>query len=214
MGRNHPRDHCQTNQDNVWKTSSTKIFEKEVHSLIIYMYSRGQKFKTTMQRNWHFYSWPTDCIRNQIDCIRLRHSSAYCNHFLFACQAVNAISCLIFGCLRVFENLWKWVKKSTLSDVERAQIMALHKEGYSERSNSVRVKRSKNAVHNAVVKFQKSRTYSDAKRWSGRPRKTQQSKQKKKQHTEPEWQAFIHINRISISSNKPNYTKQNLTAKI
>ena len=45
------------------------------------------------------------------------------------------------------------------------------KEGYSERSISERVKRSKNAVHNAVVKFQKSGTYSDAKR-SGRPQKT------------------------------------------
>ena len=42
--------------------------------------------------------------------------------------------------------------------------MALHKEGYSERSISKRVKHSKNAVH-------KSGTYSDAKR-SGRPRKT------------------------------------------
>ena len=62
-------------------------------------------------------------------------------------------------------------KKSTLSDVEHAQIMALHKEGYSERSNSERVKHIKNAVHNAVVKFQKSGTYSDAKR-SDRPRKT------------------------------------------
>ena len=58
-------------------------------------------------------------------------------------------------------------KKSTLSDVERAQIMALHKEGYSERSISERVKRSKNAVHNAVMKFQKSGTYSDGQKvWS------------------------------------------------
>ena len=54
-------------------------------------------------------------------------------------------------------------EKSTLSDVEHAQIMALHKEGYSERSISERVKCSKNAVHNAVMKFQKSGTYSDAK---------------------------------------------------
>ena len=65
----------------------------------------------------------------------------------------------------------KMGKKSTLSDVERAQIMALHKKGYSERSISERVKRSKNAIQNAVVKFQKSGTYSDAKR-SGRPQKT------------------------------------------
>ena len=62
-------------------------------------------------------------------------------------------------------------KKSSLSDVRRAQIVALHNEGYSERSISERVGCSKNAVHNAVVKFRKSGTYSDAKR-SGRPRKT------------------------------------------
>ena len=41
----------------------------------------------------------------------------------------------------------------------------------SERSISERIKRSKNAVHNAVVKFKKTGTYSDAKR-SGRPRKS------------------------------------------
>ena len=44
-------------------------------------------------------------------------------------------------------------------------------EGYSERSISERIKRSKNAVHIAVVKFKKTGTYSDAKQ-SGRPRKT------------------------------------------
>ena len=62
-------------------------------------------------------------------------------------------------------------KKLSLSDVQRAQIEALCKEGYSERSISKRIKRSKNAVHNAVVKFKKTETYSDAKR-SGRPRKS------------------------------------------
>jgi len=62
-------------------------------------------------------------------------------------------------------------KKLSLSDVERAQIVALYKEAYSERSISERIKRSKNAVHNAIVKFNKAGTYSDAKR-SGRPRKT------------------------------------------
>ena len=62
-------------------------------------------------------------------------------------------------------------KKSSVSDVQRAQIVALYKEGYSERSISERIKISKNAVHNAVVKFKKAGTYSDAKR-SGRPRKS------------------------------------------
>ena len=37
MGINPPRDHCQTNQDNEWKTSSAKMFEREAHSLLIYM---------------------------------------------------------------------------------------------------------------------------------------------------------------------------------
>ena len=48
---------------------------------------------------------------------------------------------------------------------------ALYKEGYSERSISERIKRTKNAVYNAVVKFKKTGAYSDAKR-TGRPRKT------------------------------------------
>ena len=65
----------------------------------------------------------------------------------------------------------KMGKKSTHSNVEHAQIMAFHKAGYSERSISERVKRSKNAVHNAVMKFQKSGTYSDARR-PDHPRKT------------------------------------------
>ena len=46
-------------------------------------------------------------------------------------------------------------KKSLLSDVQRCQIVTFHKEGYSERSISEQIKRSKNAVHNAVVKFKK-----------------------------------------------------------
>ena len=49
--------------------------------------------------------------------------------------------------------------------------MALYKKGYSERSITERIKRSKNAVHNAVVKFKKTGTYSDAKRF-GLPRKS------------------------------------------
>ena len=49
--------------------------------------------------------------------------------------------------------------------------MALYKKGYSERSISEQIKRNKNAVHNAVVKFKKTGNYSDAK-GSGRPRKS------------------------------------------
>ena len=62
-------------------------------------------------------------------------------------------------------------KNSPLSEVLRAQIVALHKEGYSERLISQKIKCSKNAVHNAIVKFRITGTYSTAKK-SGRPRKT------------------------------------------
>ena len=63
------------------------------------------------------------------------------------------------------------VKKTSLSDVKRAQVVTLYGEGYSERSISERVKCSKNAVHNAIVKFRKTGSYSDAKR-SCQPRQT------------------------------------------
>ena len=62
-------------------------------------------------------------------------------------------------------------KKASLSEVQRAEIVTLHKEGYAERAISERVGCSKTAVHQAVVKFQTKRTYTDTKR-SGRPRKT------------------------------------------
>ena len=63
------------------------------------------------------------------------------------------------------------MSKLSPSDVQRAQIEALYNEGYSERLISEQIKRSKNAVHNAVVKFKKTETYSDAKR-SSCPRKS------------------------------------------
>ena len=62
-------------------------------------------------------------------------------------------------------------KNVPLSEVQRAQIAALHKEGYSERLISEKMKCSKSAVHNAVVKFQNTGSYSTRKK-SGRPRKT------------------------------------------
>ena len=58
-----------------------------------------------------------------------------------------------------------------LSEVERAQIVTLHKEGYSERLISKKIKRSKCAVHNAIIKFRNTGSYSIGKK-SGRPRKT------------------------------------------
>ena len=59
-------------------------------------------------------------------------------------------------------------KNVPLSEVQRAQIVALHKEGYSERLISEKMKYSKSAVHNAVVKFQNTGSYSTGKK-SGRP---------------------------------------------
>ena len=58
-----------------------------------------------------------------------------------------------------------------LSEVQRALIVALHKEGYSERLISEKMKCSKSAAHNAVVKFQNTGSYFTGKK-SGRPRKT------------------------------------------
>ena len=62
-------------------------------------------------------------------------------------------------------------KNVPLSEVERAQIVALHKEGHSERLISQKLKKSKTAVHNAMAKFRNTGTYTTAKK-SGRPRKT------------------------------------------
>ena len=62
-------------------------------------------------------------------------------------------------------------KKLSLSDVQRAQIVAFYKEEYSKHSASERIKRSKNAVYNAIVKFKKTGTHSDIKQ-SARPQKS------------------------------------------
>ena len=58
-----------------------------------------------------------------------------------------------------------------LSEVQRAQVAALHKEGYSERLIREKMKCSKSAVHNAVEKCQNTGSYSTTKK-SGRPRNT------------------------------------------
>ena len=92
---------------------------------------------------------------------------------------------MIFFCLRVYfckirsliievlriKIFLNWAKNVPLSEVQRAQIAALHKEGYSERSISEKMKCSKSAVHNAVVKFKNTGCYSTRKKF-GRPRKT------------------------------------------
>ena len=61
-------------------------------------------------------------------------------------------------------------KKSSLTEVLRAQIVTLHGEGYTERDISAKLRYSKTAVHNAIVKFNTDGTFRDSKR-SGRPRK-------------------------------------------
>ena len=62
-------------------------------------------------------------------------------------------------------------RKSSLTEVQRARIVLLNQEGYSERQISKAEKCSKTAVHNALAKFRNSGSNSDNKR-SGRPRKT------------------------------------------
>ena len=62
-------------------------------------------------------------------------------------------------------------KNVPLSEVQRAQIVALDKEGYSEQSISEKIKCSMSTVQNAVVKFQNTGSYSTGKK-SGRPPKT------------------------------------------
>ena len=57
-----------------------------------------------------------------------------------------------------------------LSEVQLAQIVALHKKAYSEQLIIEKMKRSKSAVHNAVIKFQNTGSYSTGKIF-GRPQK-------------------------------------------
>ena len=62
-------------------------------------------------------------------------------------------------------------RKTALSEVERAQIVILHKEGLSEREITKRISRSKTAVRQAIMRFKNFGSYKDKKR-SGRPHKT------------------------------------------
>ena len=64
-------------------------------------------------------------------------------------------------------------KKRGLSVAERSKIVTLHEEGYSERQILNRVKFSKTAVHQAIVKFRNCGSFQDLHR-SGRPRVTSQ----------------------------------------
>ena len=54
-------------------------------------------------------------------------------------------------------------KKSSLSEVKRAEIVTLYKEKYSQREIAVKAGVSKTAVRNAVVKYQHDGTFKDKK---------------------------------------------------
>ena len=60
-------------------------------------------------------------------------------------------------------------KKKSLSEVQRAQIVALQGQNLSERLISAQMCCSKTAVHQAIAKYQEDGSYTDRKR-SGRPR--------------------------------------------
>ena len=65
----------------------------------------------------------------------------------------------------------KMGKKSSLTEVQRAQIITLRGEGYTERQISSKLKFSKTAVHNAIKKYRLDGVLCDRDR-CGRPRKT------------------------------------------
>ena len=79
-----------------------------------------------------------------------------------------------WGCFFVFSALFSCLrmgKKRSLSEAQRAQIVILRQEGYTECAISERLAVSKTAVYQAVVKFKNCGSYSDCKR-SGCPQKT------------------------------------------
>ena len=62
-------------------------------------------------------------------------------------------------------------KKPSLSQVQHAEIVTLHKEGYSEHKISAKCDVRKTAVHRAIINWRLRKNYSDLKR-SGGPKKT------------------------------------------
>ena len=81
------------------------------------------------------------------------------------------ISWLIFLLLTSFLWYLKMGKKKTLSEVLRAQIVALHEQNLSERQISPEMGCNKSAVHQAIAKYQEYGYYTYQKR-TGRPRIT------------------------------------------
>jgi len=64
-------------------------------------------------------------------------------------------------------------KKGSLSVLGRSKIVTLHEEEYSERHISEKVKFSKTAIHQAVVKFKTFGSFQDL-RWADRFKVTSQ----------------------------------------
>ena len=62
-------------------------------------------------------------------------------------------------------------KKKSLSEVQRAHIVALLGQNLSERKISAQMGCRKTAVHQAIAKYQQDNSYTDKKR-TGRPRVT------------------------------------------
>ena len=62
-------------------------------------------------------------------------------------------------------------RKASLSDIQRARVVILHEEGYSERKIAVQMACSKTAVHSTINNFELYVNYS-YKQKSGWPRKT------------------------------------------
>ena len=60
-------------------------------------------------------------------------------------------------------------KKKSLSDVQRAQIIALHGQILSELQISPQMRNSRAAMHQAIAKYQQDGSYTDKKK-TGRPR--------------------------------------------
>ena len=72
-------------------------------------------------------------------------------------------------------------KTSSLIEVQRAQIVTLHGEGYTERDTAAKLCCSKTVVHNAIIKFNADGTFHDRKRsshsWKTMPREDCSMKQ-------------------------------------
>ena len=138
---------------------------------VVGIYSRAQKFKTTLLKINIFMK----C------CVMIHNHRKHVINFIIVEQSfildyvlskivIQQVQEEIFFRVLTFIKSLKMGRKSSLTEVQRARIVLLNQEGYSERQISKAEKCSKTAVHNALAKFKNSGSYSDNKR-SGRPRK-------------------------------------------